>query len=72
MSNQQAKRIAELEQLAAEEGIALPWPAAVIAQIEAGGGYVDLNTGIVGRSDERVSLTVVGEAVAVASKKRWW
>ena len=66
MSNELTnKRIAELETLAAEEGFALPWPASVIVAIEERGGYVDLATGLVGSEEERVSLTVVGEAVAV-------
>ena len=65
-TNQQ--RIHELEQLAAEEGITLPWPASVIAGIEDRGGYVDLLTGMVGSAAERVELTVIGEAVIVA---RW-
>ncbi len=68
MSNEQAQRIAELEQLAAEEGIALPWPAAVIAAMEERGQYVDLTSGLTGSDQERVSLTVVGEAVAVVAR----
>lgn len=61
MSDVRAKRIEELEQLAAEEGLTLPWPAEVIAGIEARGGYVDLMSGLVGSGSERVQLTEKGE-----------
>lgn len=60
MSNQTAKRIEELNQLAHDECIDLPWPAGVIAGIEERGGYVDLTTGHIGRGDERVMLTEEG------------
>lgn len=68
--SEREKRIAALEQLAVEEGIKLPWPAAVIAEMEAKGDLVDLVTGLVvpNGAEQRVSLTVVGEAVAVANK----
>jgi hypothetical protein len=68
MLNRQ-QRIIELEALAAEEGIRLPWPADVIAGVEEKGHLVDLVTGalVLGGSAQRVSLTVVGEAVAVAN-----
>lgn len=63
------QRIYELEQLAAEEGFTLPWPAAAIAAVEVKGHVVDLHTGMVVQNgaEQRVSLTVVGEAVAVAN-----
>lgn len=66
------QRIADLVLFAAEEGINLPWPASVIAEMEERGDVVDLTTGMVvqGGSEQRVSLTVIGEAVAVANK-RW-
>lgn len=68
------QRIADLEALAAEEGIKLPWPAAVIAEMEEQGHVVDLTTGLVTKNgaEQRVSLTVVGEAVAVANKRWGW
>lgn len=66
------QRIADLNALATEEGITLPWPASVIASLEEQGHAVDLVTGLVvqNAAEQRVSLTVVGEAVAVASR-RW-
>jgi hypothetical protein len=64
-------RIAELVELAATEGIRLPYPAAVIVGLEDKGFYVDLQTGMMGSADERVQLTVVGEAAAVADRA-WW
>lgn len=66
------QRIADIETLAAEEGIKLPWPAATIAALEEQGHVVDLTTGLVNQNgaEQRVSLTVIGEAVAVANK-RW-
>lgn len=68
--NERKERIAALEQLAAEEGIRLPGPAAVIAAMEEQGHTVDLVTGLVTQNgaEQRVRLTVVGEAVAVAHK----
>jgi hypothetical protein len=65
------QRIAEIEQLAAEEGITLPWPADVIAAMEERGQYVDLVSGLTGSDQERVSLTVVGQAAAVVDRA-WW
>lgn len=61
------QRIADLEELATEEGITLPWPASVIAALEEQGHVVDLVTGLVvqGGAEQRVSLTVVGEATAI-------
>ena len=61
-------RVHELEQLARDEGITLPWPAEVIVQMEEKGHYVDLNTGLIGSDQERVSLTVIGEAELIAAK----
>lgn len=65
------QKIAELQQLADEEGITLPWPAAVIAAMEAQGHVVDLTTGLViqNGSEQRIALTVIGEATAVAMKR---
>lgn len=62
------QRIADLEMLAVEEGLHLPWPAEVIARLEDGGAVIDLTTGavIVGGAEVRYSLTVLGEANAVA------
>lgn len=67
-----AQRIADLEMLAAEEGLRLPWPAAVIAALEEQGHAVDLATGMViqNAGDQRISLTVIGEAAEVA--RRAW
>lgn len=61
------QRIDELTALAVEEGIALPWPAPVIASMEELGQYVDLTTGQTGSDQERVSLTAYGEAWNVAN-----
>lgn len=66
MSHKQ--RVQELEQLAAEEGITLPWPAHVIASMEERGQYVDLDTGLVGSDQERISLTPLGEAADIVSR----
>ena len=64
------KRIDDLNELAASEGITLPWPAEVIAQLEEQGHTVDLLTGMVNQNggNDRISLTAFGEAVAVALK----
>lgn len=61
------KRIAELETLAAEEGLRLPYPPDVIARLESRGAVVDLVTGavIVAGADVRYGLTLPGEADAV-------
>lgn len=63
-------RINELNELAITEGIKLPWPAAVIMAMEDEGHVVDLVTGLVIQqgSTERISLTPLGEAVAVANR----
>ncbi|MEZ4684158.1 MAG: hypothetical protein R2932_59105 [Caldilineaceae bacterium] len=55
-------RIQELVDLAAEEGITLPYSPAVIVGLEDKGKYVDLSTGLIHDVDERISLTVLGEA----------
>lgn len=61
------KRIAELEALAAEEGLRLPYPPDVIARLEDSGAVVDLVTGavIVAGADVRYGLTLLGEANAI-------
>lgn len=68
MFGSRQKRIDELNELAAEEGITLPWPADVIVGMEESGQYVDLTTGLTGSDQERVSLTVIGEAWVAASR----
>lgn len=69
----QAQRIAALQALATEEGIALPWPAAVIAALEEQGHIVDLVNGLViqNGAEQRVSLTVIGDATAVINRYDW-
>lgn len=59
----------ELAMIAEELG-GLPLPIETIIALEATGAVVDLRTGavIVNGSEQRVSLTVIGEAVAVAAK----
>lgn len=68
------QRIAELEAFAAEEGIKLPWPAAVIAAREEQGDVVDLITGLVEQNgaEQRVEATIIGEATVVANKRWGW
>lgn len=63
------QRIADLLSWAAAEGITLPLPAEVIVSLEDTGATVDLHTGAIipGAADHRYSLTVIGEAVAVAN-----
>ena len=63
------KRIQELQDLAAGEGMILPYPPQVIIGLEDKGKYVDLATGMIGDSNERISLTVVGEAHAVVLRR---
>lgn len=58
--------IDELNMLAAEEGITLPYSAEQIAALEATGNYVDLETGQIRPANERVSLTAWGEAAAIS------
>jgi hypothetical protein len=62
------QRIADLLAWAAEEGITLPYPASMIIALEDSGAVVDFHSGAItpGAADHRYSLTVVGEAVAVA------
>lgn len=69
-SNRTDVRINELNELADTEGIKLPWPAEVIVAMEDEGHVVDLLTGLVLQqgSTERISLTPLGEAVAVANR----
>jgi len=61
------QRIYELEALAAEEGLTLPYPAGMIARIEDSGVVVDLLTGaiVVDGANQRVRLTLLGEANAI-------
>lgn len=65
-----AQRIAALQTLASEEGIALPWPAAVIAALEEQGHIVDLANGLVIQhgAQQRINLTVIGEATAIVNR----
>lgn len=60
-------RVADLVALAADEGLTLPYPAAVIARLEETGATVDLVTGevVIGGADVRYSPTVIGEATAI-------
>ena len=69
MTNAHEQRIADLLAWAAEEGIALPLPAATIIALEETGAIVDLHTGAItpGGADHRYGLTVIGEAVGVAA-----
>lgn len=66
-----AQRVAELLELAAEEGFTLPLPADVIARLEEGGAVVNLRTGAVipGGADVRYKTTLLGDANAVVWKK---
>ncbi len=61
--NDQQKRIAELEEQAAQDGFTLPMPAWQIVQIEDEGSMVDLQTGEI--SDEEPEPAPV-------EQKRWW
>ena len=61
-------RITELLDLAAKEGITLPYAPDVIIGLEDRGHYVDLTTGMVGDSNETVSLTPIGEAELIARR----
>ncbi len=63
MNSQPDPRIAELEQLAREEGLRLPYPAHYIAWLEDRGRIVDLETGCV-YTDVTVKLEASGRAVA--------
>ena len=60
--------IRELKELTACDGIELPYPGEEIADLEAGGAYVDLATAAVidGDADNEVfALTMIGEATAI-------
>lgn len=63
-------RIIELVEWAYREGRELPRPAAEIIAIEDAGGVVDLVTGevIEGGADDRIELTVIGQATAVVMR----
>ncbi len=56
---------AEIEALALEEGITLPFPAEMIAKLEETGAVVDLTTGAItpGGADQRYEATPTGEAI---------
>jgi hypothetical protein len=62
-------RVTELLDLAAAEGLTLPYPPETIISLEDTGAIVDLRTGAIlpGAADHptRFTLTVIGEAVAV-------
>lgn len=64
------QKIRELEQLAAAEGLTLPYPPEMIVRLEETGAVVDLRTGEItpGAASHRYGLTVLGEAVAVVAK----
>lgn len=57
-------RVAELEALAEEENITLPYPASYISFLEAHGRYVDLCTGEVIYAQMVAAPTASGRAVA--------
>lgn len=68
-------RVRELVELAATEGFTLPLSAEAIVALEDQGHVVDLTTGQIlnGGANDRFSLTVGGEAVAVVdSLKLEW
>jgi hypothetical protein len=56
----------DIEALALEEGITLPYPAEMIARLEETGAVVDLTTGTItlGGADQRYEVTPAGEAIA--------
>ena len=56
-------RVGELLALEAETGVALPYPATVIVQLEDSGYIVDIDTGDV-LSSVTAQPTVFGEAIA--------
>lgn len=60
------QRINELLELAATEGLTLPYPPETIARLEDNGAVVDLVTGaiVVNGSQQRYRLTLLGEANA--------
>lgn len=61
---QHAARIADLEALAAAENITLPFPAIIIAAMEAHDHIIDLATGqlIQNGANQRIYPTTVAEA----------
>lgn len=59
-------RITELLELAAAEGLTLPYSPDFIVDVESRGRYVDLSTGFIGDSSDRFSLTPIGEAELIA------
>lgn len=63
-------RVQELLDLARDEGINLPYAPEVIIGLEDKGKYVDLATGLIGDANERISLTVIGEASVIVDKAR--
>jgi hypothetical protein len=69
-------RITELLDLAAAEGLPLPYPPEMILALEDAGAIVNLHTGAIypGMADQPiyVRLTVIGEAVAtvLAAERR--
>lgn len=69
LDNDEYKKYIELVEKDHELGH-LPLPIEEIIALEAQGHVVDLITGeiILKGSDQRVALTVIGEAVAVAAK----
>lgn len=62
-------RITELLELAAAEGLQLPYPPETILALEDTGAIINLHTGAIypGEADQPVHfrLTVIGEALAV-------
>lgn len=62
-----AQAAQDLLDLAAKEGLTLPYPAENIVRLEATGAVVDLTTGaiIVNGAETRFSLTLLGQANAI-------
>lgn len=60
-------RVTELLDLAAAEGLTLPYPPETIARLENTGAVVDLATGaiLINGAETRYSLTLLGEANAI-------
>lgn len=59
----------ELRHLADSDGLRLPYPIGVIVGLERRGLYVDLRTGLIGSAEERVLLTVLGEAAVIVGRR---
>lgn len=63
------RRVTELLELAASEGLTLPYPPSMIVALEETGAIVDLRTGAIlpGEADKphRFHLTVIGAPLAV-------